>query len=215
MRRNLARQGVSIVELLIAMAVFGLISSMIALLVRNGFTYMRQAQDRAELQRLSLFFLSNLSAEIAESSPDCIRYSDPGAPGPNAPDPSAPDPVKPWGIVYATPRGINNLVEYDNNRLVWKKWVAVWWDKDAGLILRSEAPLSSSTTFKPDPGPLGYNLSVASMQATGYDRRVLTRNVSDFSVEGDREVRISLQIEVNQGSRRSRLTTRTGIRPHH
>lgn len=200
MRRNFARQGASLVELLIAMAVFGLISSMLALLVRNGLAYMQRAQDRAELQRLSLFLLSSLSAEIAESSPDCIRYSDLG---------TSP------GIVYATPRGSNNLVEYADNRLIWKKWVGVWWDQASGLILRSELPLPSSTTFKPDPGPSGYDRSVASMQTSGYDKRILTRNVSDFSVEGEREVRISLQIEVNQGLHRSRLTTRTGIRPHH
>ncbi len=198
------RKGVSLLELLVAMAVFGLISSMVALLVRNGLTYMRHAQNRAELQRLSLFLLSSLSAEIAESSPDCIRYSDPGPSG------------KPTGIVYATPRGSNNLVMYDqNNRLVWRKWVAVWWDEASGLILRSEDPLPSSTTFKPDPGVTGYNRSVTSMQVPSYDKRVLTRNVSDFSVEGDREVRVSLQIEVDQGARRSRLRTETGIRPHH
>lgn len=197
------RQGVSLAELLIALALFGLIATMIAALVRTAFTYMRQAEDRAELQRTSLFLLSNLSQEIAESSADSIRYADPGN-------------DEPPGLVFGTPRGQDNQVEYLNNNLVWKKWVAVWWDEEAKLVLRVEEPLASPTTFKPDPMPVGFDKSVSGLAATsGLPRWVLARNVTGFAVEGGLEVRMSLQVEVNQGERRSRLTTRTGVRPNH
>lgn len=197
--RNRRHAGLSLVELLIAIALFGLISTYIAALVRYGFTYLQRAQDRAELQRVSLFLLSRLSSELSESSPDCLRYS-----GPN----EAP------GLVFASPRGEDDLVSYSDNRLLWKKWVAVWWDRDRQQILRAESTLPTPTLFKPDPSPAGFDVSVTSLTSVA-TQRVLARNVSGFEVRGDREVSVSLEVEVNQGPRRSKLTTRTGIHPHH
>lgn len=194
------QSGLSLVELLIAIALFGLISTYIAALVRYGFTYLQRAQDRAELQRVSLFLLSSLSSELSESSPDCIRYA---------------TPAETPGLVFASPRGTDDQVDYLNSRLLWKKWIAVWWDQENRQVVRAESALSSPTVFKPDPSPAGFDRSVGSFSSVITGRRVLTRNVSNFQVEGDREVRISLEVEVNQGQRRSRLTTRTGIHPHH
>lgn len=198
--RALRRRGVTLVELLIAMAIFGLIATLIGVLVRSGVTYSRRSQARSELQRASLFLLSQLASELSESSPDCIRYA---------------EGVEPPGIVYATPRGSDGQVTYSNRHLLWKTWVCVWWDEAQGVIFRAQAPLPSPTTFKPDPTPSGYDCSITSMLSSTSQHRPLTRNVSGFSISGGREVQIALEVSLGEGSRRSRLTTRSGIRPHH
>lgn len=193
------QKGLTLPELLIAMALFGLISTYIALLIKAGFGYLRQAEEKAELQRNSLFVLSLMTKEIAESSADCIRYG---------------GGTDPEGLVYASPRSMAGEVSYDNGHLLWKRWVCIYWDSDSRTVVKVAEPLAAETTFKPDP--VGQSKTVLGMSTANLPyRRVLARNVSGFHAEGDRQVTISLEVELNQGERRRRLSTRTGVRPNH
>lgn len=194
-------KGLTLVELMIATSLFALVAATMAVLIKSGFRYMREADERAELQRTSLFVLSGLSREITESSPDCVRFGESSGA---------------QGLVFASPRGANDAVDYTNNHLQWKKWVCVFWDESNRRLLRKEEFFANPTTFKPDPSPQGLNKSVesfaGSLSQTG---RILAREVSDFQVEGDREVRIVLRTEVGDGERTSSLTTRTTVRLYH
>jgi hypothetical protein len=192
-------QGLSLLELLIASFLFGLVSVMVAFLVRAGYQYLRQTEQRADLQRASLFVMSGLSRELVQSSVDTIRYSGPSDPA---------------GLVFASPRGTDGMVSYTNNRLEWKRWTGVYWDQSRSLLLQVEQPFPSPTIFKPDPSTLGQDKSVSYFAGLP-SPRILARNVTDFTVDGDREVRLTLQTEVKQGDKRSRLTTRTAVRPYH
>lgn len=196
-----AKSGLSLVELMIASFLFALVAATMAVLIKSGFHYMSLADDRAELQRTSLFVLSGLSREITESSPDCVRFGEPNGP---------------HGLVFASPRGINDAVDYTNNHLQWKKWVCVYWDESNRRLLRKEEFFATPTTFKPDPSPQGLDKSVESFEGSLSPMgRIIARKVSDFQVEGDREVRLVLRTEVGEGQRKSSLTTRTTVRLYH
>ena len=191
----------SLAEVLVAMALFGMISTSIALLVNAAATYARRAETRAELQRTSLYVLSSLSRELVETSADCVAY--------------APTTALRPGVVFASPRGIDGQVGYSaSHRLLWKTWVAFYWDRDTGLLYRAMEEISPATPFKPNPVSLLVTVESLAGSA-GASRRVLARRVSEFSAEGNREVTVALEVEVVQGDSRSALTTRTAIRPHH
>ena len=194
-------QGLTLVELMIASSLFALVAATMAVLIKSGYRYMREADERAELQRTSLFVLSGLSREITESSPDCVRFG--ASSGPQ-------------GLVFASPRGANDAVDYTGNHLQWKKWVCVYWDESNRRLLRQEEYFANPTTFKPDPSPQGLDKSVASFAGSPSQQgRILAREVSDFRVEGDREVRIVLRTEVGEEDRKSSLVTRTTVRLYH
>lgn len=201
-------RGLSLAEVIVATALLGLISTYVALLIKYGFEYMRASEERAELQRTSLFVLSSITRELAESSGDCITYA------------SGTSPYS--GIVYGSPRGLDNQVEYQDGHLLWRKWVCIYYDSSQKLLMRAEEALSPESTFKPDPSPAGFNKTVGEfITGAAANRSVLTRNVSSFSastlkgVTGNREVLLRLEVQVGEGSRSSTLSTRTGVRPNH
>lgn len=182
------------------MALFGLITSCVAVLIQTGLRYLREGEARAELQRSSLFVLSELTREIAESSNDGIRF---------------PDPGEPPGLVYASPRGSNG-VSYINNRLAWKQVIGVYWDQDGKLLIKGKESLATPTTFVPDLSAAGLNKSVSHFVAMASSaKKVLARNVSAFDVSGAGHIQIRLEVFLEEGSRVSRLSTQTGVSPAH
>lgn len=201
-QRRCHAHALSLPELLVSLLLFGLISGAVALLVRTGLEYLRQTEARAELQRNSLFVLNQLTRELAESSLDGLRLADP-----------VDDPP---GLVFASPRGEDGVV-YKNNRLAWRRLVAVYWDQNERLLVRAAEPLAADSTFIPDLSPQGLNRSVASFQTSpSSTRRVLGRNVSSFSTAlAGGQVELRLEVSVNEGSYVSKLSTRTSASPAH
>jgi hypothetical protein len=188
----------SLAEVLIAAALFAMISTSIALLLKEALSYTRRAEARGELQRTSLFVLSNLAREVAESSSDCLKFSA---------DPDLP------GFIFGSPRGADDQVLYVNNLLQWQGWVGVFLRPDQNLLIRAYRPLPSAVAFKPNPD----TVNLAGLAAGGGDSRtrVLARGVSSFSASGGREVLIAMSVEVGEGDKVSVLTTRTAVRPNH
>jgi prepilin-type N-terminal cleavage/methylation domain-containing protein len=194
------RRGLSLVELIVSLFLFGLLSSCIAVLIRTGLEYLRQAEARAELQRSSLFVLSEMTREIAESSRDAIRLADPG---------------EPPGLVYASPRGTNG-VSYINNRLAWKQLACIYLDDSNHLLMKAREDLASASTFVPDLSPLGLNRSVSHFVALNPgSKNVLARNVSAFEVSGTGHLTLRLEVSLEEGSFTSRLSSQTGVSPGH
>jgi hypothetical protein len=185
-------------EVLIAMALFGLLSTSIGLLLKHAMLYMRRAETRGELQRVSLFVLSSLSRELAESSSDCLGF----------------DSGSGWdgALLFATPRGADDQVIYDDSLMQWRGWVGVGLQSDSGLLLRAYQPLSTNTPFK--PSPLGVDV-LAMLSDSNRRTRVLARNVTGFQATLGREVNLTLRVEVREGDDVSTLTTETAVRPMH
>lgn len=195
-------RGFSIVELLIGVGLFGLISTSIGILVRTGLEYLRMAEIRAELSRQSLFALSGISRELVESNSDAIRLAQPG--------------LDPPGVVFASPRSASGGINYVNNHLQWNRWICVYWDQPSLRLVRLIEDFDSPTTFTPDPSPIGANRSTTTMStSSGVGRRLLARNVTNFDVQGVELVNITLEVQAGVGTRVSKLTTQTTLSPRH
>ncbi len=195
------KRGISIVELLIGIGLFGLISTSLGILVRNGLEYLRMAEVKAELSRQSLYALSMVSRELAESNPDAIRQSSVG---------------EPPGLVFASPRSGSSGITYQNNRLQWKRWICLYWDQPNNRLVRLVEEFSSPTTFIPDPFPAGSDRSTLNMSTSvAVARRMMARNVTNFSTTGTQQVTITLEVQAGEGPRLSKLTTQTAVAPRH
>lgn len=198
--RFIRQRGSSLVELIVSMALFALLSLSIGTLTRNGLEYLRMAELRAELSRQSLFALSSVSRELVESNTDAIR---PAATG------------EPPGIVFASPRSATGGITYVNNRLQWNRWVCVYWDQPRGLVLRVVEEFASPTTFIPDPSPVGSNKSVTALSALAATRS-LARGVTDFEVQSTGKlITLSLEVQAGTGDRIAKLSTQTTVSPRH
>ncbi len=201
LNRSRRGRGFSLLELIIGIFLFGILSASIGLLVRSGLDYLKRGETRAELQRVSLFALSQVCREISESSAEGIRLYQPG--------------VEPPGLVYVSPRGVGG-VGYHNDHLIWRQLVGVWFDSAQGHLRQSRENLPAFTTFVPDLSPLGLNKGVSYFQSLiAGERRVLARNVTDFDVSGDKILEFRLQVTVFEGATPSRLTTSTAVVPKH
>lgn len=192
-------QATSLAELMVAVGIFGLISTYIALLIKVGFSYTRDAHDRGELQRTSLRVLSNIGRELAESNPDCLRQNQPGQPG--------------W-LVFASPRGDGGIT-YQGSNLLWKSWIAIYCDQNSKLLLREDKAITPAQAFKPDPGPGGLDITLAQIQSNPLsDRSLITRNVADFTASiSEQKVELSLKVEVGEDEHHLLLTSKTTVHP--
>lgn len=188
-------------ELLIGIGLFGLISTSLGILVRNGLEYLRMAEIKAELSRQSLFALSMISRELAESTGDAIRQSAVG---------------EPPGFVFASPRSGTSGITYTNNRLEWKRWICIYWDQADNRLVRLVEEFSTATTFIPDPYPAGDDRSTLNMSTSlAVSRRLMARNVTGFSSVGTRQVTLTLEVQAGDPPRVSKLSTRTTVAPRH
>ena len=197
MGRTVYSRGLTLIELVIATALFGLSALMIGLLVRQGASYLNRMEIRAELQRSCLFGLSRVTKELNQSSKESVRLGPPGE-----------------GVVFASPQGLDGVVTYSELNLQWKSWICVYRDPDTNTLVQAQEEFLAPTLFKPDPSSTGRNRDIPSFfpPLPAY-RKVLARNVSKFHAEGFDEITLELEAEVGEGDHLARLTTRTVARP--
>ncbi len=193
------QRGLSLVELVVGMGLFGLLAMSVGLLVRNGLQYLRDGETRAEVARRGLSVLSQITREVSETDADTIRLYSPGS--------------EPPGLVFASPRSASNELVFVNGKLQWRRWVCFYWTESNQRLIRVAEDLTPPTTFVPDPSSAGLNCSVASMVASTSSSRLLAKSVSDFQVSGKKQVDLQLEIQSGTGDRTFKLLTRTTVVP--
>ncbi|MBX3172642.1 MAG: type II secretion system protein [Candidatus Eremiobacteraeota bacterium] len=122
------RRAVSLVEALVALAVFGLITSLIAGVFVLSHRYTRVFQQVSRVQREAAHCMQAFQAELTRGHSQTYQ--------------PVPAVNETWFLSSRPLEGQPGLGEFaDNGQLLWQKWVGIWRQPD-GLVWRSELPLS-------------------------------------------------------------------------
>ncbi len=186
------RQGFSIIELIVSMAIMSIVMAGTYQLFTEGAQLFRVNQAAADAQVAVTKAAGAITAELANASPRLTRhyglaYTGGGAGGAGIP-----------GLVFTTPVDKDGKVHYDetNGRLYWQRYISYYFEADLtgghnGKIYRGESNVAGDPG-SPIPGSKDLGILEAFLLAnttshfasgTGVQRRVISDGVSGFYVQ--------------------------------
>lgn len=122
-----SRRAVSLVEVVVALAVFGLITTLIAGVFVLSHRYTRVSQQVSRAQREAARCMQAFYAEMTRAQSHTFK--------------SASGVNEIWFLSSLPLEGRAGLGEFsDNGQILWQKWVGMWRDSD-GFVYRSETVL--------------------------------------------------------------------------
>jgi len=168
-----SRRGASLVEVLVALGVFGLITSLIAGVFVVSHRYTRVSQQVSRAQREAARCMQAFYAELSRAHSRMIR------PGLGI--------KEVWFLSSLPPEGSPGPGAFaDNGELLWQKWVGIWCQSD-GMVYRSEIPLVGGpkqfSQLTPTAGPT----AIISFTVLANKRRIAA-GIREFQVQVDSRV---------------------------
>ena len=177
------RRGASLVEALVALAVFGLITGLIAGVFVLSHRYTRVSHQVSRAQREAVRCMQAFYAELTRGHSQTFR---PGL---------AVKEV--WFLSSLPPQGSAGLGEFaDNGELLWQKWVGIWCQAD-GFVYRSELPLVGGSKQFSEINLLAGPAAIVNFTVLGGKRRIGS-GIREFQVRVDsRLVTVDLESETS------------------
>lgn len=137
-----ARRGVSLVELIVATSLFGIILVSLATIMNTAYHDYWTASGSLEVQKAALYGTRLLSKDLTLSNINSVEVLN---------DPSVP-PLD--GIVFAIPSDLNGDRKYDNRgKIIWQSYIGYYVQPIAGVntLLRNRAAVTTPSTQTPVP----------------------------------------------------------------
>lgn len=162
------RRGATLLELMIVMALMGILIGSLGFIMQACHTYYFGSIESLDLQQKSLVGMSHLSRELSETSILAVhRYDDPLPTDPDPPGPPAPPGAPPRrvnsGLVFASPRDTaGNYVADVAGRVQWQTFVCIYLQQINGrsTLVRKVTPVPSGPkAVIPDPDQEGRGLA--------------------------------------------------------
>lgn len=199
------RRASSLLELLVAMGLMGLVLVGVATLIGRGVDYYLDSNDGIEVRQQLLFGSAWLSKELRDSSIDVVR-------------------VEADGLVFPSTRGVDGSYQFDSaGRSLWQKYICYYVDdpNNPQRLLRKEVALTSpphppEQVNPPDP----YNESPAYTPTwfrnnAAIPERVIVRNLVSFNATKEVDL-VSYSMEASVSTRREHLIElQTRVNPRH
>lgn len=200
MRENRAR-GTTLVELMIVMALFGLLLVGLFTFIDSSIALYRESRDALEIRQQGLLGLTVMSNELRESAKSSIEVQD--------------SPTS--GVVFTSNLDSTGVPQYETNsaRISWQKFVSFYLapaPNGTNQLLRKEESFTPESSFVPNslgqspPRDVLYFLNNTSLSTNLICRQVetleLTKDTDLLSVrmvmklEGRREHSIELQTRI-------------------
>lgn len=160
-------KGFTLPEIMVYIALVAILFTGISSLLISAMRYHRTAEKIADLQHNALIALSNLSADMSESSPDAIKI----------------DALDSTWVIFASPKHIttgNHSFDAKGD-MKWQKWVGYYLVPQADgtkNLVKKEFPIDPATTA---PGNPPYTTESALRTANGATR-IIARGVESFTV---------------------------------
>lgn len=157
------REGITLIEVLIAGTLLLLITGALATVLSSSFAHSERVSGRLELNAQALTALSHIKRELSESSLPCV------------------DVTLPQALIFPSPRTAAGGFDNATGQLTYHKIVCF---RSATLdgetrLLRQEEGLSA-TTLPPEPATLAPPRDGAYFAASSLPTRVMARGITRF-----------------------------------
>ncbi len=131
--------GVSLVELIVASFIVGLLMVEIWGLARSGSRFYLRVRSQGDIQRSSLLALRWMTKDLGEGSAISFReYATGGGASSRA------------GIVFGSPTDTNGTVHYDGKgRILWSSVIGYYIEPSDGALYRQQMMLAATQSFAP------------------------------------------------------------------
>lgn len=172
-------RGFSLIEALVACAVFSLLTGIIGLVFVTAHRYSRLYQRVSQAQREVVLCLQHLGRDLNRSHADSLR------PGFVCQDEF-------WFLTFQSDAG--NPLSYDpNGQVVYREWVGIWLDPNGGLVWRGQVALNGG----PKPWT-EVNLALAPSSISPFQsstrRRRLASSITQLQLEQKgKQVQINIE----------------------
>ena len=176
------RRGATLLELLIVMALMGILIVAVGYLMRAGHTYYFGSIESLDLQQQSLFGISRISNEICDTNINGVQ---------SYPDPLPTDPVgQPnSGLVFPSPRGLAGNFQYDNaGRILWQTFVCYY---------ITDLPTRKALVKKVVPIPSGPQITVPDPDKEGCDLTFFKNSAAPVTVIGGGVIRFQTTVNAD------------------
>ncbi len=142
--RKRSQAGVSLIELIVASCVVGLLMIEIWGLARAGSRFYLRARSQADIQRNSLLALRWISRDLGEGSSISFReYTTEGGTG-------QANNVSRAGIVFGSPTDTQGNVSYDDRgKIMWNSVIGYYIEASDGALYRQQMMLPAPLAYAP------------------------------------------------------------------
>lgn len=162
------RRGTTLVELMVAMAVTGVLMTAVYAVLMYGLMYYRTSTSTLDLQRSCLVALTLMSSEMAEGSKSSFATFDETTAHP--------------GVIFGSPRGPGGVVGFEGRQLKWMKYVCYYRAQRDGVpVLIRKEKVINPPLLEPPLIPAG--LTPASFETDqNLATRIVARQITSFEV---------------------------------
>jgi prepilin-type N-terminal cleavage/methylation domain-containing protein len=209
------RWGFSFIEIIIVMALMGVVAVGVGVLIARGVDFYLDSTDGVDVRKELMFGATRLSRDLADSHIDAVH-------------------VEVDGLVFPSIRDGNGHVEQDDRgRVLWQKYICYYLDTSVtpARILRKEADLPRAASgipheLNPPAGSGEINPPNPMVETPARDvtwfknnaaipKNIVARNVVTFAASKDVDL-VSFNMEVSISTRRQHLIGMdTKVKPRH
>lgn len=181
-KRRRSFYGVSLVELLVASAIVGLLMLEIWKLVAAGSTFYHRVRSQGEVQRNTLLALRWIAKDLSSGTTFSFRQY----------DTDGTVPVTHPGIVFGSPSQLDSSsVAYDDRgRMLWSSIIGYYIDPSDNVLYRQQILLPESKQFPPTIDDDEHSTDVLAQRPAP---RLVARHIKEIVTrQGPKDIRIEL-----------------------
>lgn len=171
--------GTTLVEVLVYMALMGIVFAGIYGVFIASLRYYRTAEATARLQQNALIALSSITSDMSETKSSSISVN----------------PSSPQGISFASPKKIPDgtyNIDTSTGEIYFQKWICYYLDENTGDLIRKEVEINNPTT---SPGTMQVPLLV---QEDSPYRKVVARGIQLLEIDSADAPTYSITLTADQ-----------------
>ena len=184
--------GMSVPEIMVAMAIFAIVLSSVAQMIRHTVRYYNTHVQATEIQQQAIQAAQWISQEMQEGSYRSVI--------------SAPAPSP--HIIFGSPRDVDGKLSFEDEVMLWQKFVCYYVTSMKGESLLARGELAFEKPAKAAP-PVPSAITMDSFLDPSARQRVMARHIESIGVEVLDSAEIEIKANLNDGA--FTLTLKTSV----
>lgn len=173
------------------MGVFAIVMASLSGLIRHTLRFYNIQVMATEVEQQAIQAIRWIGQELGEGSVESLA---------NLPPPE-------HAVVFGSPRDKDNVLQFDNERMLWQKFVCYYVDKieDTSILKRGVLEFDEPAYAPPVVPP---TISISTFQGADVSERVMARHIEELKVNVSDNVEIEIKASLDEGAYTLKLASR-------